>query len=238
MPIRHFFSFAMVLATLLCALPLLAHSDSQSSLQMDIAPGRITADWSLTFRDFATWVPAAGGDYASQVISRVRDERDRLLELRADDRPIPPAEMIVRSPAPGVVIVHFVYTLTSEPSDLQVRCLCLDRLPAGHHQVLTVEDRREGREGNLIDQQIICIEQDTAVVEVPPLPASTKEPRRLKLIAKIDAGDQAAASSVGPVPAAIPTNVAVFRSVMIFGFAALFAGGWLAIRAYGKGRIR
>lgn len=239
MLVRHFSRFALLLASLLGAVSARAHSESQSSLQVSIEAGRVTAEWSLLFRDFATWVPAVGGGYADKVIGRLREEQEQLLELRADDQLIAPVEVVVRSPMPGVVKVYFVYALLTEPSDLQVRCLCLDRLPAGHHQVMTVEDRREGRAGDLIDRQTICIEQDTAVVELPLLAASGKKPRQLKLVEKGSADDALVGSSpVRAEPVTIPPHVSIVRPIMVLWFAVIAGGGLLAIRAYWKGKIR
>jgi hypothetical protein len=104
---------------------------------------------------------------------------------------------------------------------------------------MTVEDRREGRTGELIDQQTICIEQDTAVVELPLLPTSTNKPRHLKLVAKGSADDAAVGSSpVRAEPVVIPVHVSLLRPIMALWFAVIAGGGWLAIRAYWKGKIR
>jgi hypothetical protein len=239
MRVRHFSMFALLLASLLGGVSARAHSDSQSSLHVSIGPGRITAEWSLLFRDFATWVPAGDGGYGDKVIARLREERGQLLELRGDDELIAPEEVVVRSPMPGVVTVHFAYAIAGEPSDLEVRCLCLDRLPVGHHQVMTVEDRREGRVGELIDQQTICVEQDTAVVELPLLAGSAKKPRQLKLVAKGSADDAGVGSlPVRAEPVVIPAHVSLVRPIMVLWFAVIAGCGWLGIRAYWKGKIR
>jgi hypothetical protein len=158
-----------------------AHGDSVSALQLKLESTALRASVTLNYRDLSLWIPPGPDDYPSAVVAAMRQARGELLEISYDQaRNVAPTDFAVSVPAPGEVRIDLAYPAPPPgATTLDVRTLHVDRLPTGHHQILTIEDARRPERGILIAQESLGAEQDAASIDIPKITAA---PRRLKLV--------------------------------------------------------
>jgi hypothetical protein len=161
--------------------PARGHGDSISSLQLRLEPAATRVLLQLNFRDLGQWVPPTAGDYPAAVLAEMRRCQAELISLNFDDRAIDATETAVSIPSPGMVRVDFTYPPAGAAAEaLGIKTLHVDRLPVGHHQVLSIEDARRGNEGILIAQETLGTEQDSLRID---LPTPSQQTGRLRLVA-------------------------------------------------------
>jgi hypothetical protein len=160
--------------------PARAHGDSVSTLQIRLEPLATRVSLQLNFRDLSQWVPPGAADYPKAVVAAMRQSQAELIGLGLDEQGLEPRETVVSIPTAGVVRIDFTYPPADAAQTLAVGTLHVDRLPAGHHQVLSVEDVRRGNEGILIAQETLGTEQDSLTID---LPTPSQQTGRLRLVA-------------------------------------------------------
>jgi hypothetical protein len=178
---RHFAMVSwLVGSAVLWAAPAFGHGDSVSTLQVRLEPSATRVTLQLNFRDLGQWVPPGAADYPAAVLAAMRGCKSGLISLSLDDRPMDLMETAVSIANPGIVRIDFTYPAAAAAEALEVRTLRVDRLPVGHHQVLSVEDARRGNEGLLIAQETLGTEQDSLSID---LPTPSQQTGRLRLVA-------------------------------------------------------
>jgi hypothetical protein len=181
--------FTIVIWLLSCAAmwtsPALGHGDSVSTLQVRLEPAATRVSLQLNFRDLSQWIPPGTADYPGAVLAAMRRSQAELICLSLDERPFEPNQTLVSIPTAGAVRVDFVYPPAAADGTLEIRTLHVDRLPIGHHQVVSVEDARRGNDGILIAQETLGTEQHSLTIE---LPTASKPTGRLRLVATPDPG--------------------------------------------------
>jgi hypothetical protein len=172
----------LLMGTVLLPLRARAHGDSVSALNVRLERTVTRASLQLNFRDLVQWVPpqSGSGDYPAAVVEAMRRAQANLISLRLEDQAIEPMVTVVLLPSAGVVRVEFTYPPAGAATTLAVRTLHVDRLPTGHHQVLSIEDARRGGEGMLIAQETLGMDQEEIAIDLPP---PSQQPGRLRLVA-------------------------------------------------------
>ncbi len=227
---RNLFSSLFVAAVLLAAVPSVrAHGDSVSTVHLTLGPTEVRAAITLHFRDLSQWVPPGPPDYPAAVADAMRSARDSLLALSYDDAAVPPNRFAVTLPAPGTVLINLDYPAPPPgAASLEVRSLHVDRLPLGHHQVLSIEDARRSESGILIAEETLGTEQDSASIDIPKAASG-----RLRMIPAVAAASPAAALAPGAPPRTKPHWAAV---AALLGFTCVVAYLVLKPHFIDKGR--
>ncbi len=216
-PRSHILACLAFLAAALVASPARAHGDSVSTLRLTVDRSALHALLALNFRDLSQWVPPGPPDYPAAVAAAMQQARTELLAVRYDDRAIPLSQFDVSLPSPGVVHIDFTYPSPQAGASIEVRSLHVDRLPLGHHQVLTLEDARRATSGILIAEETLGTEQDSAFID---LPALTPSPGRLRAVS----------TDAQPAPAAPPPARRPFPPVAFLVISAAIVIGLATMR--------
>lgn len=171
-----------------CAILLLAgsdafgHPESISSLRVALRPGGAVVTLTLCKRDLGTWFPpAAGREYTTFVADGLRREAKELLELQFDDAIAEVSGTRVRPAGPGTVVVELNFKMPPRARVLQIRSKHLTRLPAGHQQLLCIEDQRAAtgdepdagaEDVRVLLEDTLTTDQDTLSIELPDAAAA------------------------------------------------------------------
>lgn len=165
------------LAVTLLTTSLQAHPESISSVQMQLTRQGATVGLTLQIRDLTAWFPPGNHpDYLAYVIGGLQHEADGLFEFQADGATISPSAISVHPDKAGCVRVDLSLAFPATTQLVVIRSKHLARLPAGHQQLLCVEDVRSipksADDTHVVLEQTINADQDFAEIDMPDPPAA------------------------------------------------------------------
>jgi len=162
--------FAIII---LIAAPVWAHPEGFSGLRAQVQTDRVHIAITLHTRDMSTWFPPAKyPNYVDDVCRAIAKDAREIVEVQLDSAAVEPIAVRAFSPEVGMVELDLDYPLASAAKTLLVWSKCLPRLPAGHQQLLFIDDARGGKVYTLAEDTLTP-DHDSTETDLPTVPTQT-----------------------------------------------------------------
>jgi len=197
---RAFYVFMLLSLGLFTARPRTssAHPLGFSGFRFLIYQHKAKAVFTLHTRDLNDWFPPAkDADYVNEVCKNLSADRAEFLEVRYDGKLVAASDSRAFLVEDGLIEVELTFPVAAMPAQIELWCKHLVHLPAGHQQLLLVEDMRArplGLSGTSVYEGALSREDDHVTVDVPPPPPLMNTPTT------------AAATEPSPTPPAQSTS--------------------------------
>jgi hypothetical protein len=143
-------------------------------------------------------------DYVNDVCKAIIADPGDLLDIQLDGDVVSASAKRSSSPEVGMIEVDLTYPIAKMPATIAIWSKLLVRLPAGHQQLLYVEDMRSnpaGLSGPSLFEGTLSREEDGTTVDIPVQPLVALGPTTVPFTTPAIATTQPA-QPVAPAPAA------------------------------------
>jgi len=195
----------------LWAMPAFAHPIGYSGMRFLVYKDKATAILTIHTRDMTDWFPPLKyPDYVTDVCKAIIADPSDLLDIQLDGKVVAANEKRSSSPEVGMIEVDLTYPIAKMPATIAIWSKLLVRLPAGHQQLLYVEDMRSnpgGLSGPDLFEGTLSREEDGTTVDIPVQPLVAHGPTSVPFATATTQTTQPVAQvSVAQNPVAKPTS--------------------------------